>query len=551
MNAGKPLRKISDPIVAAGPSGCRFRTRLHLSDTEAAALVQIGEFLGGCYRRELVGRVRLGRMGRDEHKRWRATRKQALTAVSSSRWAGAITRAVEDQYQLGMRGLAAHVADLHSAVDVLDKRCSLRPGEQAADDGDSGRGKRRGGYGTASERFAKTRRLAILRQRLVVAEDGLAEARPSITVGGKRLWRTRTNLAAAGPDKQQWRRRWDGARMFLTADGETGKPGGNETIRVDGQGRLQIKVPADLVNKLGGHLQFAAPVRFNHGGDVWAARVDQRKAVRYDIVLDPQRGRWYLDASWAITPEPSPELEELRDGRVLGVDLNADHLAACVLDSSGNPVAEPVTIALDVKKLRASHRDGHLRAAITELLDVAQRHSCVAIAVENLNFADSRATGRETMGRGGRGKKFRRTVAGIPTAKFRDRLTAMATRRGISIIGVDPAYTSQWGDEHWRKPLQQQTSGEVTRHHGAAAAIGRRGLGKPIRRRPAGPRTQQRMGVGTPPARPVKLPGSPGVRKAPIHRHTREVCRSIGQHRNPAAKTVRAATGQNSLLLSD
>jgi hypothetical protein len=58
--------------------------------------------------------------------------------------------------------------------------------------------------------------------------------------------------------------------------------------------------------------------------------------------------------------------------------------------------------------------------------------------------------------------------------------------------------------------LQQQTSGEVTRHHGAAAAIGRRGLGKPIRRRPAGPRTQQRMGAGTPPARPVQTPRTQG-----------------------------------------
>ncbi len=551
MSTGKPLRKISDPLVAAGPSGCRFRTRLHLSDTEAAALVEIGEFLGGCYRRELAGRVRLGRIDRDGHKQWRATRKQALTSVSSSRWAGAITRAVEDQYQLGMRGLAAHVADLHSAVEVLEKRCSLRPGELADDAGDSRRGKRRRGYATASERFAKTRRLAILQQRLAVAEAELAAGRPSITVGGKRLWRNRTNLAAAGMNEQQWRDRWVAARMFLTADGETGKPGGNETIRVDGQGRLQIKVPAALVHRFGGHLQFAAPVGFTHGGPEWAARVDQRKAVRYDIVCDPQRGRWYLDASWAITPEPSPALEELRGGRVLGVDLNADQLAACVLDASGNPVGEPVTIALEVKKLRASHRDGRLRAAITELLNVAERNDCVAVVAENLNFADSRATGRETMGRGGLGKKFRRTVAGIPTAKFRDRLTAMATRREIAVIGVDPAYTSKWGDEHWRKPLQQQTSDPVTRHHGAAAAIGRRGLGKPIRRRQAGPRTQQRMGVGTPPARPVRIPRSQGVRKAPVHRRTHEACRSTGQRRSPAAKTVRAATEQNSLLLSD
>ena len=85
-------------------------------------------------------------------------------------------------------------------------------------------------------------------------------------MGGKRLWRHRANLTAAEMDEQQWRDRWNAARMFLTADGETGKTGGNETIRVDMQGRLQLKVPAALVGKFGGHLQFAARVGFAHGG---------------------------------------------------------------------------------------------------------------------------------------------------------------------------------------------------------------------------------------------------------------------------------------------
>ncbi|MFY9334527.1 MAG: hypothetical protein WAO90_00805 [Mycobacterium sp.] len=500
MSSSKPLRRIAPPVVAAGPSGKRFRTRLHLSPAEAAALTEIGQFLGSLYRRELADRIRLGRMDRKAQSVWRAERKRALTAVSSSRWAGAITRAVEDQYQLGMRALGAHVGDLQSAIEVLEQRCALRPGQTAAQDTAGGGRRRPRGYATAGERFSKTRRLACLRQRLVAAQADLAAGHPAVTVGGKRLWRTRHNLAAAGIDESQWRARWDAARLCVTADGETGKNGGNETIRVDDQGRLRLKVPAALVGKYGTHLQVGAPVRFSHGGADLAARIAGRNAVRYDLSVDASRGRWYLDASWAITAQQPAELDQLRQGRVLGVDLNADHLASCVLDSSGNPVAHPVTIGVQVRGLRASRRDGRVRAAITALLDTAGQHGCSAVVVENLNFADARSTGRETMGRGQRGKTFRRTVAGIPTAKLRDRLTAMATRRGIAVIGVDPAYTSKWGDQHWRQPLQQQTSDPVTRHHGAAAAIGRRGLGKPIRRRPAGPRTQQRMGAGTPPA---------------------------------------------------
>jgi IS605 OrfB family transposase len=199
---------------------------------------------------------------------------------------------------------------------------------------------------------------------------------------------------------------------------------------------------------------------------------------------------------------------------VLGVDLNADHLACCVLDASGNPIGEPVSIDIATAGLRASHRDGRVRAAITALLDHAQNSGCGAVVVENLDFADARATGRETLGRGTRGKRLRRTIAGIPTRRFRTRLTSMAARRGIAVIGVDAAYTSKWGAQHWCKPLQQQTSdpSTVTGHHGAAVAIGRRGLGVAIRRRPAGPRTGQRTAAGTPPARPDHHRGHGGRR---------------------------------------
>jgi hypothetical protein len=145
---------------------------------------------------------------------------------------------------------------------------------------------------------------------------------------------------------------------------------------------------------------------------------------------------------------------------------------------------------------------------------------------------------------------MRRTVAGIPTARFRTRLIGMAARRGIAVIGVDAAYTSRWGAQHWRTPLQQQTSDPVTRHHAAAAAIGRRGLGLAIRRRPAGPRTGQRTAAGTPPARPDHQPnatrgcrssGPPThpPRGAPVHRTTPPA----------AANTVRPA--QDSLLLTN
>jgi hypothetical protein len=547
------LRRIADPVVAAAPAGVRIRTRIHVTDAEAEALTAIGTLLGSVHRGELTGRIGRGALDRSGRAVWRAERKQAITAVSSSRWAGAITRAVEDQYQLGMRGLAAQVADLRSAIDVLEQRCALAPGQVAPVDGAQIRNRSRRrvrGYRSVAERFAKTRRLAGLRARLAAAEEALAAGRPSITVGGKRLWRNRNHLAAAQLTEQEWRAKWHAKRMFLTADGESGKAGGNETIRVDGASRLRIKVPAALADQLGSHVVIAAPVRFAYRGEEWRERIWVRQAVRYDISYDPDRDRWYLDASWKTTPEPPPALEDLRGGRVLGVDLNADHLAVCVLDACGNPVGDPVSMPVDTDGLAASRRDGRVRLAITGLLDLAQHTGCAAVVVENLDFADARASGRETLGRGRRGKALRRTVAGIPTRRFRTRLAAMAARRGVAVIGVDAAYTSRWGEQHWRKPLQQQTSDPVTRHHGAAVAIGRRGLGVAIKRRPAGPRSGQRTSAGT--HRPgVIIDRAPHAGAAvPAHRRThRETCRSTGKHPPPAANTVRAA--QDTLLITD
>lgn len=481
------------PFVVAAPTGVRVRTRLHPTPSEARILREIGDFNGQLYRRELAARIERGALDREQQGEHRTARKRALTAETSSRWAGAITRTVEDQYQSGVRALRAHVHGLDSAIRTLETRCALPPRER---DGKAT------GYKDTAERFTKTRRLAVLRDRADRARGDLARERPSIVVGGKRLWRNRNHLPNTGLSQAQWRERWDAARIFLTADGETGKIGGNETLRVTpGTGQLRIKVPAALVDRFGTHVTIAAPVAFHHRGQQWRERVERNRAVRYDIAYDPARRRWYLDASWSIVLAPPASLTVVRDGRVLGVDLNDGHLATCVVDKSGNPIGAPATIAMAGQGFSASRRDGHLRAAVTALLDRAEHAGCAAIVIENLDFADARVTGRETMGRGQRGKRFRRTVAGIATARFRDRLRAMASRRDLTVVAVDPAYTSKAGNRFWREPLQEQTktSGPtVSIHHGAAVAIGRRGLGVKLSRHSSGPRNAQRSVTGQP-----------------------------------------------------
>ena len=116
--------------------------------------------------------------------------------------------------------------------------------------------------------------------------------------------------------------------MFLTADGESGKAGGNETIRVDEAGRLRIKVPAALVEQFGTHLVIAAPVQFQPPRRRVVRRGWRRGERCATTSATTPTGALVSGRSWKTAPEPVAELDELRAGPVLGVDLNADHLAA-------------------------------------------------------------------------------------------------------------------------------------------------------------------------------------------------------------------------------
>ncbi|MFI1979505.1 hypothetical protein [Streptomyces wedmorensis] len=503
---------IAAPFTVAAPSGARIRDRLkNLTLEDATVLMRVGEHLGRHQRADLAERVTIGKVKAKDTQR--ARRKKALTAVSSSRWAGAMTRACEDQYRLSTRVLCDERAYLRRAVRAIDKRLAAPCGKRS-------KGGVRG-YPTPAERFEKQRRLQVLKARLAAVESRVESGSPAITVGGRRLLKTRHNLADSQLTVEQWRQRWDAARLFLTADGESGAPHGNYTITVTPEtGSVTMVLPEPLrhlANAPRGRYRLTCAVAFSHRREEWLDQVTANRAVRYDIVHDPVRGRWYLDASWSaeIAVLPTPEEVRAFGERLLGVDLNADHLAAYVLDPHGNPIGEPITVPIAVSG-SASQSDGRLRAAISRLLAIAREYHCAGIAIENLGFDDARATGRETMGRGGRGKRFRRTVAAIPTAKFRERLRSMAFHAGLVVIAVDPAYTSVWGARYWKAPIQQQNQQvTVTRHHGASVAIGRRALGHRARRRPGVTAHDQRIVTRRAAGQAVLIPRARGTASPP------------------------------------
>ena len=491
-------RKWRGVTPVAAPTGVAISTRLRTTEADERVLDLVAAHLGQLRRADLATVSRRepvdSRLTSEDRRAARRgqlnARKRRLTGQSSARWANAIIAANDDQRRLARDAQFRHTVSLRAAIATIEKRLAAPTMDTLTVSERKARRKARTvkGYASQGERFAKQQRLQHLRGELARVQADRSAHRVRVVEGGKRLAKSRQHLDEAGLSIDQWRDQWTAARYRITANGSPDEPFGNLTITVTPAGEVSIRLPKPLehlANAPRGRYILTSAAAFTHRGDEWAHRITSGNSVSYTLTRKPGRSGRYLSASWAIPAEPywvgrdgCPAGDAVYvTGSVVGVDLNDGHLAVRRLDTHGNPTGAAERIDIDLSG-SASRRDAHLRHAITQLLHGARRHHITAIAVKDLDFADARTAGRETMGRGQRGKRFRRVVSGIPTAVFRQRLTGMAASAGLQLFAVNPAYSSIWGDQHWRKPYKN-----VTRHQAAATVIGRRAQGFTARRR--------------------------------------------------------------------
>jgi hypothetical protein len=178
---------IGPPVQAPLLTTLRIRTRLRALDADQAVLVALGIHLGRLARADLAKRSRAG--PKPDQRVW-AERKRMLTKESSSRWAGAITKASNDAYATAGRNQLRQQADLARAIAALEEKVELSchsTAERAQLRASRPGRKLKFGYRTAPELAMKRQRLQQLRARKARLDRDIAAGRVHITRGGKRL----------------------------------------------------------------------------------------------------------------------------------------------------------------------------------------------------------------------------------------------------------------------------------------------------------------------------------------------------------------------------
>jgi IS605 OrfB family transposase len=147
----------------------------------------------------------------------------------------------------------------------------------------------------------------------------------------------------------------------------------------------------------------------------------------------------------------------------LGVDLNADHIAAVVCDHMGNPVAR-ARFAFPVAGTPEGVAQAMVGDAVAGLVKLAL-HWRAGISAEKLDFARKKAALKVY------GKAHARRLSGWACARFQAMLESACARSGVDLHPVDPAFTSVIGG------LKYARGRAMSRHHTAALVIARRAQG--------------------------------------------------------------------------
>ena len=377
--------------------------------------------------------------------------------------------------RVSLEGKAASVREVMKLrADDLERR--IRRAERqiaaAADRGQSG------------QVHQKRRRLGNLKMRLAALEADIAADRVRICFGSKRLWRKQHHLEANGyGSHQEWLRDWRDARsdeffVLGSRDETAGCQLCAASLADDGTLTLRLRLPDCLAGQHGKYLVIQG-VRFAYGQEQVLAALESNaqyaayrrkhgeKAARQTGLGQAVSYRFKRDEKgWRVfaTTEMMDVLGVTDQRRgVIGVDINADHLAVAETDASGNYV-NAWRVPLVTYGKSGHQAEALIGDAVAGVVEYA-RGAGKPIVIERLDFRQKKASLE------GESRRYSRMLSSFCYGKIQAYFLSRGYRQGVEINQVNPAYSSVIG----RVKFMERYG--LTVHQAAALALARRLLG--------------------------------------------------------------------------
>jgi len=330
----------------------------------------------------------------------------------------------------------------------------------------------------------KRRRLETLRHRLRVLEVDRQAGLVRLCFGSRRLWRKQYDLEANRyGNHEAWLEDWRDARkgeffVLGSRDETAGCQLCQASIAEDGSLTLTLRMPDALADRHGKYVTISG-VRFAYGHEqVLAAlqssaeyarcrREHGEKSARGTGLGQALSYRFKRDAKgWRVfvttEMEDLPLVTDKRRGAI-GMDLNADHLAACETDASGNPVHAFRVPLVTYGKSRYT-AEALIGDAVARVVEHARRMG-KPIVLERLDFRRKKAELE------GESRKYARMLSSLGYGKTLACFLSRGHREGVEIRQVNPAFSSVIG----RVKFTERYGLSV--HQAAALVLARRLLG--------------------------------------------------------------------------
>jgi IS605 OrfB family transposase len=157
------------------------------------------------------------------------------------------------------------------------------------------------------------------------------------------------------------------------------------------------------------------------------------KAISYRFKKD-KKG-WLLFASTALE---APTWVTYENIGVIGVDMNADHIAAVETDRFGNPIRKKI-LPLNCYGKSSAQTKALIGDALAELVQwsaTSHKH----LVIEKLDFRNKKAELKES-----KNPKYARMLSSFAYTSFMTSVKSRAWRLGVKVKEVNPAFTSVIG----------------------------------------------------------------------------------------------------------